>query len=62
VKRTEQEQPIQLRKAPLDVQAEVRRRAYQLYEQRGKQEGFELEDWLQAETEVLDNPNIQKAA
>jgi hypothetical protein len=62
VKSTEQERPNQTRKAPIDLQEEVRRRAYQLYEQRGMVDGFELEDWLQAEAEVLDNPRIQRVA
>ena len=29
------------------------RRAYQLYEARGCLDGFDLQDWLQAEREVL---------
>lgn len=33
-------------------QEEVRRRAYEIYVERGKGEGQELEDWLQAEAEV----------
>jgi Protein of unknown function (DUF2934) len=28
-------------------------RAYQLYEERGYVDGFDLEDWLQAEREIL---------
>lgn len=31
---------------------EIRERAYELYKARGQEEGHELEDWLQAETEV----------
>lgn len=31
---------------------QIRRRAYELYEERGRQEGRELEDWLRAEEEV----------
>lgn len=31
----------------------IERRAYELYVQRGNQSGSELEDWLQAEAEVL---------
>ena len=31
---------------------QIRRRAYELYEERGGQEGHELEDWLRAEAEV----------
>jgi hypothetical protein len=36
-----------------DVTERVHRRAYQLYEQRGKVDGFALDDWLQAEAEIL---------
>ena len=35
-----------------DLQEQIRRRAYELYEQRGAENGHELEDWLQAEAEV----------
>lgn len=31
---------------------EVRQRAYELYEARGRQDGFDWEDWIRAETEV----------
>ena len=31
----------------------VRLRAYQLYEQRGRQDGHDVEDWLQAEAEIF---------
>ncbi len=30
----------------------IAQRAYELYEQRGCQAGYELEDWLQAEREI----------
>jgi hypothetical protein len=33
------------------LQKRIRTRAYQLYEQRGREEGHDLEDWLQAESE-----------
>lgn len=32
---------------------QIRYRAYELFEQRGRREGHDLEDWLQAEVEVL---------
>jgi hypothetical protein len=35
------------------VQDRIRVRAYELYEQRGKAEGHDVEDWLQAEQEIL---------
>lgn len=41
-------------KCDLPSNAEERiRRAYQLYEQRGRTDGFALDDWLQAEREIL---------
>ena len=35
------------------LEKEVQVRAYELYEQRGKGHGFALQDWLEAEVEVL---------
>jgi Protein of unknown function (DUF2934) len=39
--------------SPSDLEAAIRLRAYELYAQRGYIEGFEKEDWLTAEREVL---------
>lgn len=39
--------------APADLQDQIRRRAYELYEERGRTPGFEHEDWLRAEHEIL---------
>jgi hypothetical protein len=36
----------------LNLEDEVRRRAYDLYEQRGGEQGHDVEDWLRAEEEV----------
>jgi DUF2934 family protein len=36
-----------------EIEAAIRRRAQQLYEQRGRTPGHEVEDWIQAESEVL---------
>jgi hypothetical protein len=38
--------------AHANTDEQIRPRAYQLYEQRGKVDGHELEDWLQAEAEL----------
>ena len=38
---------------PQDALEQIRRRAYELFEQRGYQHGFDEQDWLQAESEVL---------
>ena len=35
------------------LEKEVQMRAYELYEQRGKGQGFALQDWLEAEVEAL---------
>ena len=38
---------------------EIRRRAYEIYVERGSHPGHELEDWLQAERELTANqPNV----
>ena len=34
------------------IEHDVRLRAYELYESRGKSEGHALEDWLQAQADV----------
>jgi hypothetical protein len=31
---------------------EIRRRAYELYEERGREDGHDVEDWLRAEAEI----------
>lgn len=36
-----------------DLRARIARRAYELYVQRGYQPGHELDDWIQAEREIL---------
>jgi hypothetical protein len=39
-------------KSTSELQDQIRRRAYELYEQRGSNDGHEVSDWLQAESEV----------
>ena len=36
-----------------DVQAQIARKAHELHQQRGRRHGFDLEDWLEAERQVL---------
>ena len=36
----------------LSLEEQIRRRAYELYVERGNQSGSELDDWLQAEEEI----------
>ena len=35
------------------VEEEIRIRAYEIYEARGRQPGFDQDDWIRAETEIL---------
>jgi hypothetical protein len=44
------------------VEEEVRIRAYELFEQRGRQEGFQDEDWARAEAELLARYRRDKSA
>ena len=46
---------------PINVEEEIRRRAYELYEQRGCTPGHEHEDWFVAEREVLARYQQQSA-
>ena len=48
--------PAPAREVPteaLPLEERIQRRAYELYVLRGNQSGSELDDWLQAEEEVL---------
>jgi hypothetical protein len=45
-----------------DLQEQIKRRAYQLFEERGNIHGHDLEDWLQAEIEVLDARDLAAVA
>jgi hypothetical protein len=40
-------------KLPVKLEDQIRRRAYELYEQRGREDGHDMEDWLLAELEVV---------
>ena len=42
-----------------ELQNQIRARAFQLYEQRGRDDGHDLDDWLQAEAELS---QMQKTA
>ena len=43
--------PAPVRSEPQDLDHQIRIRAYQLYEARGREDGHELDDWLRAEEE-----------
>jgi hypothetical protein len=46
---------------PINLEDEIRRRAYELYQQRGAGSGGEAEDWLAAEREVMQRYHQQSA-
>ena len=47
-------QPATVTGDPQDIELEeqIRERAYELYEARGQEDGHELEDWLRAKEEI----------
>ncbi len=45
-------EPVQ---PPEQLQEKVRQRAYELYELRGREDGHDFDDWLEAESEVAGN-------
>jgi hypothetical protein len=45
--------PVTPKMTETGIEEQIRRRAYALYEGRGRAEGNALHDWLQAEREVL---------
>jgi hypothetical protein len=47
---------------PINLEDEIRRRAYELYQQRGTGSGSEAEDWLSAEREVRQRYHQQQSA
>ncbi len=46
---------------PAELEAQIRLRAYELYEARGREDGHDRDDWLQAEGEIL-GPQRKAAA
>jgi outer membrane protein TolC len=54
---------VKAREAPIEalpLEEQIQRRAYELYVERGNQSGSELDDWLQAEQEVLQESHQQR--
>ncbi len=47
---------------PAELEKQIRPRAYQLYEERGKTDGYALDDWLLAEAEIKGHQVERKAS
>lgn len=45
---------------PINLDDEIRRRAYELWEQRGREAGHENEHWLLAEREILARYSVER--
>jgi len=53
MKTTKRSRPTGKTPNPAGLEEQIRRRAYGLYVARGREDGHDLDDWLQAEAEVL---------
>jgi hypothetical protein len=54
-------QTLPVSETPRNAEEEIRRRAYELYEQDGRQHGRDREHWLRAEAEVVSRSNEHSA-
>jgi len=54
--------PASVQQHGLNLEDQIRRRAYELYEQRGKEDGHDLEDWFRAEEEIKQKQGRRVAA
>jgi len=45
--------PVTVTSEPQELEHQIRRRAQELYEARGREDGHELDDWLRAEVEIM---------
>lgn len=45
-----------------ELREQIIQRAYELYEARGREDGHDLEDWLQAEEEILQGKALSATA
>jgi hypothetical protein len=46
--------PATVTKEPQELEDQIRSRAYELYEARGRGDCHDIEDWLQAETDLAE--------
>jgi DUF2934 family protein len=52
----------EFQRAQQRIEEEIRIRAYEFFEQRGRQEGLDREDWVRAEAEILAKYQRAKSA
>lgn len=61
MKRREQEQSNELFNLDTQQLEAIRRRAFEIYQQRGRSDGLDVEDWLQAEAELMESERSKAA-
>jgi len=62
MKKEERKPPLPAIDVPSSIEDRIRARAYELYEQRGREDGHDIEDWLHAEAEIMSSkPSIRAA-
>jgi len=54
--------PATVTSEPQELEYQIKLRAYELYEARGRENGHELEDWLRAEKEITQRKALAIAA
>ncbi len=54
--------PATVTSEPQELEYQIKLRAYELYEARGREDGHELEDWLRAEKEITQRKALAIAA
>jgi hypothetical protein len=47
-----QKPPRTVANDPQEVEQQIRQRSFELYEERGREDGHEVDDWLRAEEEI----------
>jgi DUF2934 family protein len=45
-----------------ELVSQIRMRAYEIYEQRGRQDGLDYQDWIRAEQEILSRSQKARSA
>jgi hypothetical protein len=61
MKRPERETKEPVPRTP-EMEDAIRKRAYELFELRGRADGFDVDDWTQAEAEMLRSKQVAKAS
>jgi hypothetical protein len=54
--------PATVTSEPHELEHQIHLRAYELFEARGREDGHNIEDWLQAETELTEKKVLPIAA